>query len=55
MNGYALHPEAFTDLDDIAAYIGQESASAALRLVDEIYRTNEGVVSFPERGFVGPT
>ena len=54
MNGYAFHPEAFTDLDDIATYIGQDSASAALRLVDEIYRAIEGLVSFPEQGFRRP-
>lgn len=38
MNGYALHPEAFTDLDGIAAYIGQDSTSAAHRPMDEIDR-----------------
>ena len=25
MSGYALHPEAFTDIDEIAAYIGDDS------------------------------
>lgn len=54
MKLYSLHPEAFTDLDDIAAYIGQDSASAALRLIDEICRAIEGLVSFPEQGFRRP-
>ena len=27
MSGYALHPEAFIDIDEIAIYIGQGRAS----------------------------
>ena len=34
--GYALHPEAFIDIDEIAAYIGQESPEAAHRVVTDI-------------------
>ena len=37
MSGYHLHPEAFEDIDELAAYIGQESPEAAHRVVDEIY------------------
>lgn len=37
MSGYDLHPEAFEDIDELAAYIGQESPEAAHRVVDEIY------------------
>jgi len=29
-SGYALHPEAFADLDDIRGYIAQKSPSAAV-------------------------
>ena len=28
MSGYALHPEAFTDLDEIRAYIAQDDPDA---------------------------
>lgn len=35
-SGYALHPEAFTDLDDIRDYIAQQNPDAADRVVSEI-------------------
>jgi plasmid stabilization system protein ParE len=50
MSGYALHPEAFIDIDEIAVYIGPESPKAAHRVVDEIYRAIENAVPFPNRG-----
>lgn len=53
-SSYALHPEAFADLDHIAAYVGQANANAAHRVVDEIYRAIEGLTSFPEQGFRRP-
>ena len=31
-SGYALHPEAFADLDDIRDYIAQEDPNAADRV-----------------------
>ncbi len=34
-SGYALHPEAFTDLDDIRDYIAQENPDAADRVMSE--------------------
>lgn len=51
MDGYALHPEAFTDLDDIAAHKEQDSADAALGLVDDICRAMKAWWLFPSRGF----
>ena len=54
MSGYALHPEAFTDIDEIAAYIGEESPAAAHRVVDEIYRAIQDVVPFPRSGHRRP-
>ena len=33
MSGYAFHPEAFTDLDDIWEYIAADNIDAADRLV----------------------
>ncbi len=51
MTGYDLHPEAFSDLDELAAYIGQEAgAGAAHRLVDDIYKAIQVLVPFPHQG-----
>jgi antitoxin ParD1/3/4/toxin ParE1/3/4 len=50
MDDYALHPEAFSDIDEIAAYIGQNSHDAAHRVVDEIYQAIQGVVASPHSG-----
>ena len=50
MSGYALHPEAFIDIDEIAAYIGQDSPEAAHRVVDDIYRAIQNAVPFPFSG-----
>src|SRR5690348_5623351 len=54
MSGYALHPEAFVDIDEIAAYIGEDSPEAAHRIVDEIYRAIQSLVPFPHRGHRRP-
>ena len=37
MSGFELHPEAYIDIDEIAAYIGQESAEAAHRVTNQLY------------------
>lgn len=50
MSGYALHPEAFVDIDEIAVYIGQDNPEAAHRVVDEIYHAIQRLVPFPHRG-----
>ena len=50
MSGYDLHPEAFRDIDEIAAYIGQDSPEAAHRVVDEIYHALGALIPFPHRG-----
>jgi toxin ParE1/3/4 len=50
MTGYDLHPEAFEDIDEIAAYIGEDSPEAAHRVVDDIYQALEKLVSFPHQG-----
>ena len=41
-SGYALHPEAFRDLDDIRDYIAQENPDAADRVMLEIFDTIRG-------------
>lgn len=52
--GYDLHPEAFTDIDEIAAYVGQDSPESAHRVVDEIYRAIQSAVRFPHSGHRRP-
>lgn len=54
MSGYALHPEAFIDIDEIAIHIGQDSPEAAHRVVDEIYQAIQKVVPFPHIGHHRP-
>ncbi len=49
-SGYALHPEAFADLDDIRDYIAQENPDAADRVMAEISDALRGLVSFPHQG-----
>ena len=39
MSGYALHPEAFADLDEIWEYIAQDNADAADRVLADIHST----------------
>lgn len=54
MSDYALHPEAFSDIEEIAAYIAEDSPEAAHRVVDEIYRAIQRLVPFPHRGHHRP-
>lgn len=51
MTGYALHPEAFTDLDDIREYIAEDSPDTADRLIAEIFDGIRALVAFPYQGY----
>ena len=53
-SGYALHPEAFADLDEIRDFIAQENPDAADRVMSEIFDGIRGLVSFPHRGHRRP-
>jgi len=53
-SGYALHPEAFADLDDIRDYIAHENPDAAERVMAEIFATIRGLVPFPHQGHRRP-
>jgi plasmid stabilization system protein ParE len=53
-SGYALHPEAFADLDDIRDYIAQRNPDAADRVISEIFDTIRGLVPFPHQGHRRP-
>ena len=51
---YALHPEAFNDIDEIRAYIAEDNPDAADRMVTEIFDSIRGLVSFPQQGYRRP-
>jgi toxin ParE1/3/4 len=53
-SGYALHPEAFEDLDDIRDYIAQANPDAADRVILEIFSTVRGLIPFPHQGHRRP-
>lgn len=53
-SGYALHLEAYADLDDIRHYIAQESPDAADRVMSVIFDTLRGLVPFPHQGHRRP-
>lgn len=47
---YILHPDAYTDLDDIWEFIAEHSLEAADRIREEIYQGILTLVPFPHRG-----
>jgi plasmid stabilization system protein ParE len=53
-SGYALHLEAYADLDGIRNYIAQEKPDAADRLMLEIFDAIRGIVPFPRQGHRRP-
>ena len=50
MSGYALHPEAFTDLDGIREYIAEDNPDAADRVMTEIFDGIRALVASPHQG-----
>ncbi len=50
MRDYELHPEAYTDLDELADYIAENNPDASQRVVDGIFNANSELVPFPYRG-----
>jgi plasmid stabilization system protein ParE len=50
MSGNALHPEAFTNLDDVRERIDEDNPDAADRLVTEIFDEIRALASFPHQG-----
>jgi toxin ParE1/3/4 len=51
MSGYALHPEAFIDLDDIREHIAEDNPDAADRVMAEIFDGIRDLVAFPYQGY----
>jgi plasmid stabilization system protein ParE len=54
MSGYALHPEAFIDLDDIREHIAEDNPDAADRVMAEIFDGIRDLVVFPYQGYRRP-
>lgn len=54
MSGYALHPDAFTDLEEIREYIARDNPDAADRVITEIFGAIRGLVPFPLQGHRRP-
>lgn len=54
MTRYALHPEAFADLEEIRQHIARDNAVAADRIIAEIFETFETISSFPDAGHLRP-
>lgn len=54
MSGYALHPKAFNDIDEIRAYIAEDSPDAADRVVTELFDAIRALVPFPNQGYRRP-
>jgi toxin ParE1/3/4 len=51
VSGFALHPEAYDDIDEIRAYIAEDSPNAADRMVNEIFDRLRLLTQFPNQGF----
>jgi len=47
---YALHPEAYNDIDEIREYIADDNPDAADRVVTEIFDSIRALVLFPNQG-----
>ena len=54
MTGYAFHPEALLDLDEIWDFISADSLDAADRTIAELLSAIRELVSFPNRGHRRP-
>jgi len=54
MSGFVLHPEAYTDLNEIWEYIASDNVAAADRIIEEVYETIGTLVAFPHQGHNRP-
>ena len=54
MSGYAFHPEAFTDLNEIWEFIAEDNIDAADQLIADMFDAVSGLVPFPHRGHRRP-
>jgi toxin ParE1/3/4 len=54
MSGFFLHPQAYTDLEEIWEYIAADNLDAADRVREEIYEAIQSLVPFPYVGHGRP-
>jgi len=54
MRGYAFHPEAFADLEEIWEHIAEQNIDAADRVIDEIISTLRTLASSPHISYRRP-
>jgi|SRR4051794_637500 plasmid stabilization system protein ParE len=54
MSQFVLHPEAYTDLNEIWEYIAADNLDAADRVLAEIYEAVCSLVRFPHQGHARP-
>ncbi len=54
MSGFVLHPEAYTDLEEIWEYIAADNLDAADRVLEEIFDAIQSLVPFPYTGHSRP-
>jgi plasmid stabilization system protein ParE len=50
MSGFALHPEALKDLEEIWEFIAADNPSAADRVLEEIFEAIRALIPFPKAG-----
>jgi toxin ParE1/3/4 len=50
MNGFVLHPDALTDLNEIWEYIAADSPGAVDRVLEEVHEAIRALVPFPQLG-----
>jgi len=55
VSGFALHPEAYEDIDEIRAYIAEDNPGAADRVVNEIFDCIRSLAKLPNQGFRRPS
>jgi plasmid stabilization system protein ParE len=54
MSGYAFHPDAFADLDEIWEYIAQDNIDAADRVLADIHTVLRNLATSPHIGHRRP-
>jgi plasmid stabilization system protein ParE len=54
MNGFAFHPEARVDLDEIWEFVGADDLDAADRTIAGILSAIRALIPFPQRGHKRP-
>ena len=54
MNGFVLHPDAYSDLDEIWEFIAADNHPAADRFLERIYEAIRRLASFPRIGHKRP-